>query len=329
MERPWLMLGGRSRGQLVASVSGVLVIAGLAISLAAGPASSQAGPCGYEACPTQTLTVSKNGTGTGTVTSSPAGINCGSTCSHDFTDGTLVTLTPTADAGSQFASWSGDCAGAGGCTVTMSAARSVTATFNTAGDVPPTGVDDFPARIDEDSGAHLFRVRTNDLNADGGPFVVESVSDPAHGTAALANGGLNVTYTPDPDYCNPSPQPDDTFTYTLNGGSTATVSVNVNCVDDPPTAVDDSPGRIAEDSGAHLFRVRANDLNADGGKLVVESVSDPAHGTTTIVGGGMRVSYTPDPDYCNPPPEPDDTFTYTLNGGSTATVSVNVKCVAG
>ena len=203
-------------------------------------------------------------------------------------------------------------------------------TVNTAGaDVPPTGVDDFPARIDEDSGAHLFRVRTNDLNADGGPFVVESVSDPAHGTAALANGGLNVTYTPDPDYCNPSPQPDDTFTYTLNGGSTATVSVNVNCVDDPPTAVDDSPGRIAEDSGAHLFRVRANDLNADGGKLVVESVSDPAHGTTTIVGGGRRVSYTPDPDYCNPPPEPDDTFTYTLNGGSTATVSVNVKCVAG
>jgi len=47
------------------------------------------------------------------------------------------------------------------------------------------------------------------------------------------------------------------------------------------------------------------------------------------VGGGRRVSYTPDPDYCNPPPQPDDTFTYTLNGGSTATVSVNVKCVAG
>ena len=135
MERPWVMPGGRSRGQLVASVSGVLVIAGLAISLAAGTASSQTGPCGYDACPPQTLTVSKNGTGTGTVTSSPAGINCGATCSHDFAGDTLVTLTPTADAGSQFAGWSGDCTGTGSCTVTMIAAKSVTATFNTA---PPT-----------------------------------------------------------------------------------------------------------------------------------------------------------------------------------------------
>ena len=61
----------------------------------------------------------------------------------------------------------------------------------------------------------------------------------------------------------------------------------------------------------------------------MESVSDPDHGTTAVANGGKRVSYTPDPDYCNPSPQPDDTFTYTLNGGSTATVSVNVKCVAG
>ena len=54
------------------------------------------------------------------------------------------------------------------------------------------------------------------------------------------------------------------------------MSVNVKCVDDPPTAVDDSPHRIDEDSGPHLFPVLRNDVNADGGKLVVESVSDPA-----------------------------------------------------
>ena len=96
-----------------------------------------------------------------------------------------------------------------------------------------------------------------------------------------------------------------------------------------PAAVDDSPSRINEDSGAHLFRVLANDLNADGGPLVVQSVSDPAHGTAVVANAGKRVSYTPDADYCNPDPQPDDTFTYTLNGGSTSTVSVNVKCVDG
>ena len=49
----------------------------------------------------QVLTVSKNGTGTGTVTSNPAGINCGSTCSAGFSNGTMVTLT--ADRGRRLA----------------------------------------------------------------------------------------------------------------------------------------------------------------------------------------------------------------------------------
>jgi hypothetical protein len=84
--------------------------------------------------PTHALTVAKNGTGSGTVTSSPPGINCGATCSQTYTQGTVVTLTPTPTAGSTFAGWSGDCTGTGVCTVTMSQARSVTATFNL---VPP------------------------------------------------------------------------------------------------------------------------------------------------------------------------------------------------
>src|SRR5579864_3335370 len=77
------------------------------------------------------LTVTEAGTGTGTVTSSPAGINCPGTCSANFNSGTMVTLTQAAGAGSTFAGWSGACTGTGTCTVTMSAAESVTATFNT------------------------------------------------------------------------------------------------------------------------------------------------------------------------------------------------------
>jgi Ca2+-binding RTX toxin-like protein len=84
----------------------------------------------FNALPTNTLTVTKNGTGTGTVTSSPSGINCGATCSSPFLTTANVSLTPTADAGSTFAGWSGDCTGSGACSVLMDQARSVTATFN-------------------------------------------------------------------------------------------------------------------------------------------------------------------------------------------------------
>ncbi len=77
-----------------------------------------------------TLTVTKAGAGTGTVTSSPAGINCGADCTENYASGTLVTLTATPAAGSTFAGWSGSCVGTGSCVVSMTAARAVTANFN-------------------------------------------------------------------------------------------------------------------------------------------------------------------------------------------------------
>ena len=81
---------------------------------------------------TYALSVAKNGAGSGTVTSSPAGISCGSTCSANFASGTAVTLTATPASGSAFGGWSGACTGTGTCSTTMTAARSVTATFNTS-----------------------------------------------------------------------------------------------------------------------------------------------------------------------------------------------------
>ncbi|MFN3481314.1 MAG: InlB B-repeat-containing protein, partial [Thermodesulfovibrionales bacterium] len=81
-----------------------------------------------ESAGTYTLTVIKSGTGTGTVTSNPAGINCGSDCSEDYTSGTTVTLTAQADSGSTFAGWSGDADCSDGV-VTMDADKSCTATF--------------------------------------------------------------------------------------------------------------------------------------------------------------------------------------------------------
>jgi len=79
--------------------------------------------------PTEMLSVGRAGSGSGTVTSSPAGISCGATCSHGFTLGTTVTLTATPGTGSRFSGWSGACTGTGTCTLVLSQAESATATF--------------------------------------------------------------------------------------------------------------------------------------------------------------------------------------------------------
>jgi uncharacterized repeat protein (TIGR01451 family) len=79
-----------------------------------------------------TLTVSTNGSGTGSVSSSPAGIDCGPDCSQDYDQGTQITLTATAAPGSAFTGWSGACTGIRMCTLSMTIDRSVTATFTSA-----------------------------------------------------------------------------------------------------------------------------------------------------------------------------------------------------
>ena len=80
--------------------------------------------------------------GSGTVLSSPTGIDCPTgACSAEFTSGTLVTLSAIPNAGQQFSGWSGDCTGAT-CSVTLSTAISVTATFIAA---TPGGMTDAEA----------------------------------------------------------------------------------------------------------------------------------------------------------------------------------------
>jgi phospholipase C len=79
--------------------------------------------------PSYTLAVTMAGTGTGTVASTPAGINCPTTCSASFTQNTQVTLNEVLGANSSFTGWSGACTGAGTCSVIVTAADSVTATF--------------------------------------------------------------------------------------------------------------------------------------------------------------------------------------------------------
>jgi Subtilase family len=76
-----------------------------------------------------TLTVAKTGPGSGTLSSNPAGIDCGADCEEAYDTGTSVTLTPAAGADSMFAAWSGACSGTGACVVNMDQARSVSVRF--------------------------------------------------------------------------------------------------------------------------------------------------------------------------------------------------------
>ena len=78
---------------------------------------------------TYELSVALEGNGTGTVSSAPAGISCPADCSSNFSSATSVILTPEAETGNHFVGWGGACSGAGECEITMSADKTVTATF--------------------------------------------------------------------------------------------------------------------------------------------------------------------------------------------------------
>ncbi len=120
-----------------------------------GACTNQQGPCTlnmtytrvvtarFTAVDIHRLTVTKQGTGKGTVTSTPAGVDCGTTCDSQFSqfnDGEVVTLAASAAQGSTFTGWSGACTGTAPCQVTMDQARQVSATFTE--DVPPPPLSD-------------------------------------------------------------------------------------------------------------------------------------------------------------------------------------------
>lgn len=86
------------------------------------------------------LTVEKSGNGLGTVTSTPAGINCGSSCASSFGAGTSVTLRATPTAGSSFLGWFGGCGISSDptCVAAMTTSRTVAAVFTTTTNAAPS-----------------------------------------------------------------------------------------------------------------------------------------------------------------------------------------------
>lgn len=147
------------------------------------------------------LAVSLMGNGSGTVTSQPAGINCGATCSASFSSGTVITLNANAAAGSNFIGWNGPCSGTGVCTVVLNAAESVTATFSVPDftlSVSPTTLNLTPGQ----SGSTVLSITP----LDGSKFTIN---------LSCSNPPANVT-------CDVSPP-----SVTLDGTDVVTTNVKV------------------------------------------------------------------------------------------------------
>jgi hypothetical protein len=108
-----------------------------------GPESAPSNPVTPSAAAPATLTVVVNGSGTGTVDSVPAGIDCPGDCSQSYPAGTGVVLTATPTGGSVFTGWlGGGCGLAATCTVTVNTATTVSATFGPAGTSGTLDIDD-------------------------------------------------------------------------------------------------------------------------------------------------------------------------------------------
>ena len=188
-------------------------------------------------------------------------------------------------------------------------------TFTVEGGTPdnnPPVANGLSLTTDEDT-AVTGTVQASDQ--DGDALTATITSGPSKGTAEIVTG-LTVAYTPDPDYNG-----NDVFTVTVEdgkgGSDTAVVSITVEPVDDMPVAVADSA--TAEFNMPVIINVLANDTDVDGGPMTVESTSVPGNGTV-VINSDHSVTYTPQNDFSG-----TDSFTYTLNGGSSATVTVTVN----
>ena len=208
------------------------------------------------------LTVSLAGTGSGTVSSSPAGINCPSVCSANFSSGQSVTLSAAANSGSTFTGWSGACSGTGTCPITMNSAQAVTATFSAVAGTPIVTLSAASLSF----GGQLLGTTSNSKN----------VTLTNTGTAGLLLSP--VAYSGDyleTDNCPVSPS-------TLGVGSACTISVTF--VPSMPGAI---PGEITmADNASNTPQM----INLSGTGLAPLSFSTTSLGFGTVTVGTTTAS---------------------------------------
>lgn len=157
----------------------------------------------FAADPKYTLTTVKAGAGTGTITSAPTGINCPGDCTEPYWKNEVVTLTATPSSNAMFSGWSGSCTGTQStCEVTMTAAKSVTATFvpsvwNIETVLSVGSVGEYPAiAVGNNGNPHISYLDYNDgyvkyAFKSGTTWTIENVEYVANTHGTLANSGLS------------------------------------------------------------------------------------------------------------------------------------------
>ena len=180
-------------------------------------------------------------------------------------------------------------------------------TFNT----PPGAVEDsattphgVPITVD---------VLANDTDADGDPLTLVSITDPPHGNASIVDG--QVYYEPDATFAG-----NEYFSYEVTDGvATSTGSLVIQVINTPPTATEDTVSTL---HGVPVSAdVLANDADADGDTLTLVSISDPPHGTASIVDG--EVYYEPDASFIG-----NEYFSYEVTDGvATSTGSLVIQVI--
>jgi phospholipase C len=181
------------------------------------------------------LSVNVSGAGTGTVTSTPAGISCPGTCSATFTGNPQVTLTATPGSGFSFGGWSGTgCSGTNTtCTVSIAGSQ-VTATFN-------AGLESiqhiiFLAQENRSFDSYFGALRgywaqngIPDQQFDG----LAQFNPPANSANAPSNPGCNPA-TSTPTVCHVNPATGDV------GPPVASFHFNTTCVENPSPSWNES-----------------------------------------------------------------------------------------
>jgi hypothetical protein len=244
----------------------------------------------------------------------------------------MVAIVPDGpDAGKVTYSPAANFAGPDTFTYTIADGNGGTATATVS--ITVASVNDAPVALDDaatvaEDGVVVIAVAANDSDVDNDGVAVTSVTHASHGAADLIAEGPDagsIGYRPAANFSGT-----DTFAYTIgdgNGGAaSASVTVTVTSVNDTPIAADDAA--TGPEDAVLVIDVVANDSDADRERLDVSSVSQPAHGSATLLAEGVNaglITYTPEPDFAG-----TDLFTYTVSDGSgeTATATVNVTITA-
>lgn len=194
----------------------------------------------------------------------------------------------------------------------------VTVTVGPAND-PPVAVDDSRGGI-EDVPTVLgdLNLTMNDTDIDGDNLMITAVGNPTNGTVAVSNG--TVTFTAANNFNGLA-----SFEYTVSDGTatdTGLVTLLIAAANDGPVATNDAASTM-EDT-AVVISVLANDTDIDGDTLFINSVTQPGHGTATVIGNTIR--YLPASNYTGA-----DAFTYTARDAagaqSMAQVAITVSPV--